>query len=119
MQKTQLTPESVFQHHFQALGENDLGELMKDYTEESEVWTPDGEIVGLDAISSFFSYAFTLFPKGDTTLEIKKMIAKGNKLYLIWTAESPIVLVSFASDCFEINNDKIVWQSTAFQMVQK
>ena len=114
-----LTAESVFQHHLEALGKNDLDELMKDYSEDSEVWTPEGEIVGLDAISSFFSYAFTLFPKDNTTLEVKKMTAKGNKVYIVWTADSPIVSVSFASDCFEINNGKIVWQSTAFQMVQK
>ncbi len=89
---------------------------MKDYTEHSEVWTPDGEIVGLDAISAFYSYAFTLFPKGNTSLEIKKMTAKGDKVYVLWTADSPIVTVSFAADCFEIKEGKILWQSTAFQM---
>ena len=79
MQTLQITSESVFQHHLEALGNNDLNELIKDYTEESEVWTPDGAIVGLKAISSFFSYAFTLFPKDKTKLEIKKMISSFSK----------------------------------------
>lgn len=119
MEASQITAESVFQHHLEALGKNDLDELMKDYAEESELWTPEGTIVGLKAISSFYSYAFTLFPKGNTRLEIKKMIAKGNKLYVIWIADSPIVNVSFATDSFEIKDGKILWQSAAFQMVQK
>ena len=119
MQTSQTAQENVFQHHLEALGKNDIDELMKDYTEESELWTPDGAIVGLKAISSFFSYAFTLFPKGNTKLEVKKMIAKNNKVYIVWTADSPIVNVPFATDSFEINEGKILWQSTAIQMVQK
>lgn len=119
METTQITAESVLLHHLETLGNNDLDGLMKDYTEHSEVWTPDGEIVGLTAISSFYTYAFTLFPKGNTTLELKKMTTKGDKVYIIWTADSPVVTVSFATDCFEIKNGKIVWQSTAFLMNQK
>jgi hypothetical protein len=119
METKQLTAESVFQHHLAALGNNDLEELIKDYSDRSEVWTPDGEIVGLEAISAFFSYAFTLFPKGKTTLELKKMTAKGSKVYIVWTADSPVVNVPFATDCFEIKEGKIVWQTTAFQMQKK
>jgi hypothetical protein len=119
MQTTQMNPENVFQHHLEALGKNDIDELMTDYSEESEIWTPDGAITGLIAISSFFTYAFTLFPKDKTHLEIKKMIVKDCKVYVVWIADSPIVNVPFATDSFEIKDGKILWQSTAFQMVEK
>ena len=119
MQTLQMTSETVFYHHLEALGKNDLGELINDYVEQSELWTPDGAIVGLEAISSFFSYAFTLFPKDKTKLEIKKMIAKDYKVYIVWTADSPVVNVSFATDSFVIKEGKILWHSTAFQMSQK
>jgi hypothetical protein len=92
---------------------------MSDYTEQSELWTPDGQIIGLNAISSFFSNVFPLFPKGKTQLEIKKMTANDDKVYIVWTADSPMVNVSFGTDCFEIKEGKIMWQTTAFQMVQK
>ncbi len=46
MQATQTSSQNVIQHHLEALGKNDLEELMKDYSEESELWTPDGAIVG-------------------------------------------------------------------------
>jgi hypothetical protein len=92
---------------------------MKDYTEQSELWTPDGAIVGLEAISSFFSYAFTFFPKGKTKLDITKMIAKDNRVYIVWTANTPVVDVTLGTDSFDIRGGKIIWQTTAFQMVQK
>lgn len=47
------------------------------------------------------------------------MIAKGNKVYIIWIADSPVVNVPFATDSFEIVDGKILWQSAAFQIVQK
>jgi hypothetical protein len=115
MQTTLMSPEKVFQHHLTAIVNNDLEELMKDYTEESELWTPDGPIVGLKAISSFFAYALTLFPKDQTKFEIKKLIVKNDKVYMIWTAVSPVVNISFATDSFEIQEGNILWQSTAFQ----
>ena len=119
MQTTITRTESIFQHHLQALANNDLDELMKDYTEDSEVWTPNGEMVGKEAISAFFSFAFTLFPKDKTKLELKKMTANDDKIFIIWSADSPVVSVPFATDCFELRDGKIIWQTTAFEMTQK
>ena len=119
MQTSQITPTIVFEHHLEALRKNDLDELMKDYTEKSEIWTTENTFVGLEAISSIYSWAFTIFPKDETTLEIKKMIAKGNKVYIFWIADSPVVNVPFATDSFEIIDGKILWQSAAFQVIQK
>ena len=115
----QITAEETLQHHLEAFGKNDIDELMKDYTEQSELWTPEGPIAGLEAISSFFTYAFTLFPKHVTRLEIKKMIIKGDKVYIVWNADSPIINVPLGTDSFEITDGKIVWQSTAIQVIQK
>ena len=119
MSLTILNSEDVLQHHLQALGQNDLEELLKDYTEESELWTQNGIISGLDNISSFFTYAFTLLPKDKSNLEIKKMIVEGDKVFLVWTADSPVINISFATDCFEIKEGKITWQTIAFQAVEK
>ena len=119
MPGSNLTAESVIQHHLQALEKNELEELLNDYTEQSELWTQNGIIAGLENISSFFSYAFTLLPKDKSSLEIKKLIAKGDKVYIVWTADSPVMNVPFATDCFEVKEGKITWQSIAFQTVEK
>ena len=50
MLTAQITAENVINHHLQALGQNDLAELMDDYTEQSELWTQDGIITGTKAI---------------------------------------------------------------------
>jgi len=52
-------------------------------------------------------------------LEIKKMIVEGDKVFLVWTADSPVINISFATDCFEIKEGKITWQTIAFQAVEK
>ena len=119
MQTAQLTAENVINDHLQALGQNQLTDLMEHYTEQSEIWTQDGIITGKDAIASFFSYAFTLFPKHQTSLEVKKMIAKKDKVYLVWSADSPVINVPFATDCFEVKDGKIIWQTVAFQATPK
>ena len=119
MQTLQVTVQTTLEHHLEAFGKNDLDEIMEDFTEQSEVWTPEGAIVGLEAISSFFSYAFTLFPKESTRLDIKKMIVKGNKAYIVWNAESAKINVPIGTDSFEIEDGKILWQSTAIQMIPK
>ena len=116
MLTAELTAETVINHHLQALAQNQLAEVMEDYTEESEIWTENGIIAGKEAISSFFSYAFTLFPKDKTRLELKKLIIKEEKVLMIWTADSPVISVPFATDSFEVKNGKIIWQTVAFQV---
>jgi predicted SnoaL-like aldol condensation-catalyzing enzyme len=119
METVQATAEEVIKHHLHALGQNQLEEIMDAYTEESELWTQDGIIAGKEAISQFFSYAFTLFPKDKTSLELKKMIADEDKVFMVWAAESPVISVTFATDCFEVKEGKIVWQTVAFQATNK
>lgn len=118
MQATITTTEEVLNHHLEAFMNNNLDELMKDYTEASEIWTPDGAISGLEAISSFFSYVFTLLPTG-SALELKFKIIKDEKIYIVWSADSDFISIPFASDSFIITGGKIIWQTTAAQIIPK
>ncbi len=115
MSTTIYSAENVIQHHLKALASNDLDALMEDYTEQSELWTTEGIITGVDAISAFFSYAFTLLPKKKTALHIQKMIVRNSKIYIVWNADSPVVHIPFAVDTFEVQDGKIIWQTVAFQ----
>src|SRR5687768_15326545 len=118
MQTVLTSTEEVLNHHLAALVDNNMEEMMKDYTEASEIWTPDGAITGLEAISSFFSQAFTLLPSG-SQLNLKFKILKDDKAYLVWSAESDIVHIPFAADSFLIRHGKIVWHTIAAQIIQK
>ncbi|RYE53708.1 MAG: nuclear transport factor 2 family protein, partial [Sphingobacteriales bacterium] len=54
----------VLTHHLAAFGNNDLDEIMKDYTEESEVLTATGTLKGLTPIRDFFADYFKVIPTG-------------------------------------------------------
>ncbi len=119
METLQVTAQETLEHHLEAFGKNDIEGIMEDYTEQSEVWTPEGAIKGLKDIRSFFSYAFTLFPKESTSLKIKQMIVNKDKAYIVWTAESAVINVPIGTDSFEIKIGKILWQSAAIQIISK
>ena len=119
MQTLQVTAKATLEHHLEAFGKNDIDEIMDDFTEQSEVWTPEGAIKGLEAIRAFFSYAFTLFPKDSLRFDLKQMIVNKDKAYIVWSAESAIIDVPLGTDSFEIKDGKILWQSAAFQIIQK
>lgn len=113
------TIETILHHHTEAFVNNDIGEIMKDYTEQSEIWTPNGAVVGLEAIASFYTYVFALLPKESTKLELKQKLIKDEKAYIAWSAESPVVHIPAGSESFEIKDGKIRWQSTSAHIIHK
>lgn len=118
MQSTNDT-QLVLQHHLSAFTDNDHEEIMKDYSDESWLCTPDGKLTGMSAIRSFFSNVINLFPAGQTKLDVKQMIVENDKAYLFWNSDSPVASIPFATDSFEIEDGKILWQTVAAQIVMK
>jgi len=118
MQSTNDT-QLVLQHHLSAFSENDIDEIMKDYSEESCLCTPDGKLSGLSAIRSFFCSVINLFPAGQTRLDVKQMIVENDKAYLYWNSDSPVASIPMGTDSFEIKDGKIIWQTMAAQIVIK
>lgn len=116
--KTSAT-EEILNRYIVAFINNDLEELMKDYTEKTELWTFSGAMAGLNAISSFYTYVFALLPKGGTQVDIRQTIVKHNKAFIVWRAESHIISVPLGTDSFEIINGEIVWQSMAVHVLHK
>jgi hypothetical protein len=113
------TTEEIIDHHFQAFLKNDVNEVMKDYTEESEIWTSEGIIHGLDNIAAFFSYVFTVLPQGGTQLGLKQKIVKDNKCFIVWNAVSPVISIPTGADTFIVEDGKIVLQTVATHIVSK
>jgi limonene-1,2-epoxide hydrolase len=113
------TTEEVFDHHFQALLKNDLKEVMKDYTDESEIWTSEGVTRGLEDIAAFFSYVFTVLPKEGTQMGVKQKIVKGNRSFIVWNADSPVISIPTGADTFIIEDGKIILQTVGTHIVSK
>jgi len=103
----------VLDHHWQAFGANDLEAVMADYTEESILITPDKTYKGLKEIRDNFVFAFTIFPKGKSTLKLRKSIVQQEVGYITWEATTPKTKKSFNTDTFIIHDGKIVRQTYA------
>lgn len=114
----QTNIQAVLHHHLSAFIEADVNEIIKDFTEESELLTPDGALKGLNAIRSFFEEVFKIIPKG-STLDMKQMIVRDNVAYLAWTCESSFVSIPLGTDSFIMENDKILYQTLAAHIIPK
>jgi len=91
---------------------------MKDFMEASELLTPEGPLKGLNAIRSFFEEIFKILPKG-SALEMKQSIIRDNIAYIVWTADSSFASIPLGADTFIMENDKILYQILAAQIIQK
>jgi len=115
---TQTITQEILNHHLTAFIETDTDEIMKDFTEVSELLTAEGALKGLSAIRSFFEEAFKILPKG-CTLEIKQVITRDSMAYIAWTADSSFVSIPLGADTFIMENDKIMYQNVAAHIVPK
>ncbi len=111
MEQESITNQ-VLTHHLIAFGNNDLDEIMKDYTEESEVFSLSGPLKGLVSIREFFKAFFTIIPSG-STFEMKQLSIKNNLAYIVWTSESPVAKIPVGTDTFLIEGDKIKYHTVA------
>lgn len=111
--------QQVLNHHLKAFIENNLDEIMLDYSDESFILLPEGKITGLNAIRSFFETAFLLFPAGNTKLELTQTIIENNLVYITWKADSPVISVPLGCDTFNIQNGIIIWQTAALYIIPK
>ena len=86
---------------------------MEDYTEESVLITPDRTFKGLSEIRENFVFAFSVFPKDSSTLQLSKTVVSGDVGYILWTADAPNLNLQYATDTFIVHDGKIVRQTYA------
>ena len=110
------SPQEVFEHHLSAFGAHDMDSLMSDYTEQSILISPEAKFKGVSEIKAFFEGIMPHFPTEGTSIEIDKMFTEDNILYITWHGSTPSLNVSFATDTFVIENDKIQVQTFAAVM---
>jgi len=112
-----LTRE-VVNHHLTAFGGNDLDAILHDYTEESQVLTPEGIIKGLAAIRKFFAAYFVTIPTG-SAFEIKQLIVTGSTAYIVWASDSQVASIPLGTDTYILQDGKIRLHTVAAQILPK
>jgi ketosteroid isomerase-like protein len=107
------TTEAVVGRHIQVLLSRDLDGVMKDYTQDSVFFTPNGVAKGLENIRAVFEGLLSTFPPELTAnFKVIKQDINGEYAYHLW---SMLPAVKLGSDTFHIHNGKIVMQSSVFQ----
>ena len=107
--------ESVLQHHGQALMSGNIDEVLKDYTNDSVLFTPSETYKGLNDIKKgFVAVTKMLTPEVAANFKTAKQEIQGEYAYVHWAAPPAI---PFGSDTFYIHNGKIMMQSVFFSAV--
>lgn len=114
--ETPTKTKEILDHQLCAYSQSDVNEILKDFTEESELLTSYGGLKGLNKIRSYFEETFKMIPKG-SSFEIVQMIVRENVAYVAWTCESPFISIPLASDSFIIEKDKIKFQTVAVRII--
>lgn len=105
-----MTTEATLLRHLQAIPQG-ADEIMKDYVEDSVLFTPDGPLHGLEAIKNFYAgFIKNSPPDLISSIKVTRQDIKEEVAYIIWEAAPYIRL---ASDTFFIKDGKIHAQSFA------
>lgn len=106
MNTIETATKQVLMHHLTAFGNNNLDEIMLDYTEHSVLLTDKGILKGLELIRSFFMEMFTAIPTG-SFFEMKQLTISDNVAHIIWSSKSNVAEILFGTDTFFITDSKI------------
>lgn len=110
--------EQVLIHLLTAFGNNDLNEILTDYTEESVIMTINGTVSGLSAIRKFFEDFFAVIPTG-SSFGMEQKIIVGNIAYIVWNSETDATIFCMGTDTFIFDGDKIKYHTVTDYRVKK
>ncbi len=97
----------------------DVDELMKDFSEQAKVFTPDGVLEGFDSIKNFYTEVIeNFFPPG-SDFKISRQEVRGPIAYIVWSAESENYRFPLGTDTFFIKDGKIIAQTFAAKIESK
>jgi ketosteroid isomerase-like protein len=106
------TVEQILMHHLIAFGDNNLDEILKDYTPESVIMTPNGTLKGLAEIEGFFKDFFEAIPTG-SAFSMQQKTIEGNVAYIAWTSKSNSAEILMGTDTFVFQDNKILYHTVA------
>lgn len=106
------SPQEVFAHHAQALGAEDLDEIVADYTDDALFITPSGVLRGKEGVRQGFVKLLGDVPQA--TWELKTTIYADDILLLEWSAEGGGNRIEDAVDTFVFRDGQIRVQTVRY-----
>lgn len=111
--------DDVLDHHLDAFANQELEEVMVDYTEDSVVVTNLGVFRGLDEIEGLFADLFDEFSQNGATIDVDDTVVEDEFAYLLWHGETPDNVYEFCTDTFYIPEGTIDVQTFAGKIEPK
>ena len=97
----------------------DVDELMKDFSDQAVLFTPDGVLEGIDSIRKFYTDVTTnILPPG-SDFKISRQEVRGQTAYIVWSGESKNYRFPLGTDTFFIKDGKIIAQTFAAKIEPK
>jgi hypothetical protein len=100
-------------HHLDAFLENNLEELLTDYTPHSVIVTQQKKYSGLIEIKDFFNHAFLLFPAEDTKITVDTLTQVDNLVFIIWHGKTKDFVIPFSTATYVLKDGKIMYHTIA------
>jgi ketosteroid isomerase-like protein len=111
---TTRSPQEVFGHHAQALGAEDLDEIVADYSDDAVFITPAGVKRGRDGIRQAFTKLLGEVPQA--AWDIRTTIYEGDVLFLEWGAEGGGNRIDDGIDTFVFRDGMIRVQTVRYTL---
>ena len=108
------SPQEVFNHHVQALGAEDLDEIVADYSDDAIFITPAGVLRGKNSIRQAFAGLLSEIPQA--TWDLKTTIFEDDILFLEWSAEGGGNRIQDAVDTFVFRDGLIRVQTVRYTL---
>jgi ketosteroid isomerase-like protein len=113
------TTGDVLDQHLKCFGENDLDDVLADYSSDAVLFVPGKPLKGPDAIKPFSQAFFSEFAKPGASFSMRQRYVEGDYAYILWSAETADNSYEAATDTFVVRDGKIVAQSFAAKITPK
>jgi len=111
--------KEVVDYHRTSFAEGNLDGILSGYAEDAVLFTPEGALMGAEAMKPFIRAMFAEFGKPGATSTVQHQSVEGDYAYTLWTAETADNVYEFGTDTFVVREGKIVAQSFAAKLVPK
>lgn len=117
--EVQQTTEAVLEHHLAAFMEQDMSEMLADYSDDSVILSNMGTFRGLDEIEAMAEPMFAEFSQADVSFAPDVQIIEGDVAYLVWHAETPDHDYELGTDTYIIRDGVIETQTFTVKATAK
>jgi predicted SnoaL-like aldol condensation-catalyzing enzyme len=108
------SPQEVFGHHAEALGAENLEEIVADYSDDAIFITPAGVLRGKDGIRQAFTKLLGEVPQA--TWDLKTTLFEDDILFLEWAAEGGGNRIEDGIDTFVFRDGLIRVQTVRYTL---